>query len=409
MRRVAKVVIACFLGATVVSPVSVLADEEVVQTPTEARESDLKSVAAARGWTVAEARAQIEASEEARRIGQEIRQRRPDIYIGAALSDKPGGPPSLYVKGPAPEFVEDLVAKAASPMKLVDGQPYSRDELQARAERVFDSLLEAGYKQVTTDVDITGAGTIPVAVLETAGLSSKTSEVLARVPSGLRSSVELTVSQKPFGDGDHARGGPEIYPHAYPGSFCTAGFSVEHQTNGKKGVVSAGHCGKKVGEVVHSVDRMHNSNPHTLWIQDEYRGYWGDVEWYTTDATEEPTFRATSSLVRDVLYRRKAEDIQVNDPQCLWGMGGGGHHDCSADVLYVSRQCCCTASGGNYQRMVVMDKDVGLGGDSGGPWYWNNTAVGIHHGDCSLVPNKDAFTPIDFLDEAMSVTVMKAE
>jgi hypothetical protein len=29
--------------------------------------------------------------------------------------------------------------------------------------------------------------------------------------------------------------------------------------------------------------------------------------------------------------------------------------------------------------------------------------------DCSLVPNKDAFTPIDFLDEAMSVTVMKAD
>jgi hypothetical protein len=56
--------------------------------------------------------------------------------------------------------------------------------------------------------------------------------------------------------------------------------------------------------------------------------------------------------------------------------------------------------------MVVMNGDAGSGGDSGGSWYWNNTAVGVHHGDCSIVPNHDAFTPIDYLGEALDVRVM---
>ncbi len=118
----------------------------------------------------------------------------------------------MYVKGPAPKFVKELIATADYPMKLVDDQPYSRDELHARADKVFESLLDAGYRQVTTDVDITGAGMIPVAVLETPGKSSKRADILADVPSGLRDSVELTVSTKPFGEGDHARGGPAVYP-----------------------------------------------------------------------------------------------------------------------------------------------------------------------------------------------------
>ncbi len=60
--------------------------------------------------------------------------------------------------------------------------------------------------------------------------------------------------------------------------------------------------------------------------------------------------------------------------------------------------------------MVLMNGDVAEGGDSGGPWYWNNTAVGVHHGACHTVFG-DAFTPVDNLTKyhSLNVKVMRQE
>ncbi|MFV2063512.1 MAG: hypothetical protein ACC726_08355, partial [Chloroflexota bacterium] len=122
---------------------------------------------------------------------------RPDIYIGGALSEEPGGPPSLYIKGPAPQFVLDLVAAADVRIIIVDEQPYSFEELVVRSGRVHQALVDAGYLRVATGTNITGGGIIPASVLQGPGLPTEPAEVLAFVPEELRSDVDLQLIAAP--------------------------------------------------------------------------------------------------------------------------------------------------------------------------------------------------------------------
>jgi streptogrisin C len=384
-------------------------DDDVIQSPAEAYESDIKATAEHKGWTIEQTRAHFKSDEAVDRIARRVYKERRDIFVGSVMSKEPEGAPSLYIKGPAPEWVLALAADAAVPVRIVDGQPYSRDELHERSVKVLNALLDMGFEQVTSDYFLAGRGTIEAVVLRTPGVTDVRSAILEGLPQGLRSSVDLRFGDKPFDDGDHAQGGARTWSTLGPG-ICTSGFSVEHLTNGKTGVVEAGHCG--VQDSPDQMNRLHTQDqgPHTMTHQAQHRGTWGDVEWLTTNTTEQPQFRAGPGEVRDVLWREQVADISEDSNFCLYSKGQD-QKICGVGVYKVDRQCCCTGSSGNYHHMIIMEEDVAVGGDSGGPWYKNNTAVGVHHGDCSLYPydGLDAFTPIDYLDEALDIQVMKAE
>ncbi len=122
---------------------------------------------------------------------------RPDIYIGGAVSVAPGGAPSVYVKGPAPQLVHDLVAAADYPINIVDGQPYNRAELEERADRVHQALVDADYPNVATATDIIGGGVIPVWVQQMGDLPADPDGILAFVPEDVRADVDLDVTVAP--------------------------------------------------------------------------------------------------------------------------------------------------------------------------------------------------------------------
>ncbi len=122
---------------------------------------------------------------------------RPDIYIGGAVSSAPGGAPSVYVKGPAPRMLHDLIADTGYPIDIVDEQPYDRAELEERAERVHQALVDAGYPNVATATDIIGGGVIPVWVQQMGDLPADRDGILAFVPEDLRADVALDVTVAP--------------------------------------------------------------------------------------------------------------------------------------------------------------------------------------------------------------------
>jgi hypothetical protein len=214
-RRIPAVVVAAAImsaiGAATLPAAALGHGDQEVQSPAAARESDLRAVAEGNGWTVAQARAQDAAWREVARINRRVSAERRDIYVGAALSEAPGDAPTLYIKGPAPGFVRDLVADARVPIRIVDEQPYSFDELERRKMRVHDALVEMGYEEVSTGFDITDAGRIDSAVLGTRGLPSDRASVLERIPADLRPSVDVTVVDKSYGNGDNAIGGARIW------------------------------------------------------------------------------------------------------------------------------------------------------------------------------------------------------
>jgi len=56
-------------------------------------------------------------------------------------------------------------------------------------------------------------------------------------------------------------------------------------------------------------------------------------------------------------------------------------------------------------RLVLMNGDVGVPGDSGGGWSFETTAFGSHKGNCLEVPDKEVFSVADLYDEAIGVSV----
>jgi hypothetical protein len=170
---------------------------QTVQSPDDALSQDLGLAAQAHGWTIEEATADHEASEIVGRIAGQIAAEWPDIFVGSALSAEPGGVATLYIKGPADEFVRNLVANAEIEIKLVDNQPYSSDELEQRQLQVTQAIQARGYSNFGVGFDITDRGHITAELTRQPGLPDDPAAVLASLQESVRPDVTITFSDIP--------------------------------------------------------------------------------------------------------------------------------------------------------------------------------------------------------------------
>ena len=104
------------------------------QSSEEAIAQDLALIAEAAGWTIEEAAEHRRIAGIAGPIQGQIAAERPDIFIGGALSEDPRGPPTFYIKGPADDYVRNLVASAEIEIIIVDNQPWNSAELDERQD-----------------------------------------------------------------------------------------------------------------------------------------------------------------------------------------------------------------------------------------------------------------------------------
>ena len=359
--------------------------------PSDDPHPDLERVADAKGWTLDQASAQLHAADVVGKIASRIAAERPEIFVGSALSKTPGGPPLLYVKGPADAFVRNLIAGGDIDILLADRQPYSFDELEARKLMVHRSLEAAGFRNVVTGVNIGGGGIIPAAVAIEPGLSTESGEILASVPEDLRASVQLTVSERSSFRDTTSFGGMWVTKDG--ANYATSGWTVAKWNGGTVtyGVTTAGHAAGANG-IVHPGD-----GTHTFVFQAEHRGQWGDIEWHTTNVAEIPYFYYTSGNTRPVLSWESRAGISVGESVCQYGRASNAQ-DCSVDVFDVS--IACTLSGVWNDRLVQMNGITSIPGDSGGPWFYDYNAYGSQKGWCN---NKDAWSVADLYDEALGV------
>lgn len=367
-----------------------------IQAREESLAEDLTATAKAKGWTLAQARAQYEAAEAVGAVAIKLAASRPDIFIGSALATEPGADPRLYVKGPADAALLALVKAAGRRIEIVDDQPFSFEELEARKVRVHDALVAMGFDQVSTSINIAGRGVIPAGIWSAGGVRSDASTILAALPSPLRSSVDLTVNSEPIAGEDAAFGGMRTKATS-TGFLCTSGWTVRSDVTLAFGVTDAGHCGS-MNRIVDPATGV----AHAMTFKAEHLGGYGDVEWFTTGQVEEGLFYAGPSTIRPVLYLEARAGISVDETVCLYGRSSN-FRNCDSDVQDVSQRC--TNAGITYDRMILMDADIGSGGDSGGPWFYDNRAFGAHHGPCGGVPGRDSFSVADLFDEALSIRV----
>lgn len=400
MRRHARLAstigLAMMLGASVLfvaigaTPAQYVTSDgvDVVQSYEEALAQDLELIADARGWTSEEAQLYFRAEQAIGRVAVEVAAKRPDMFVGSALSRDPSGPPTLFIKGPADSFIAELVSAAGVEIVVADNQPFSFDELEARKIRVHRALQALGFTQVVTRVNITGAGVIPAAVRLEPGLAATAEAILSAIPADLRSSVELTFHDAPIVVPEAAFGGMSLLDAGF--LECTSGWTVQRVGSSTRGISGADHC--------ISVDQVSHANPphnHATAWQNGHAGQWGDVEWYTTNQAEADDFYADVGLIRDVAAVEPRAAIAVNESICVFGWASFDR-DCSLDVLDASIAC------GALDRLVQMDGDTQIGGDSGGGWSFNFTAYGGHFGNCGGL---DSFSVADLFDEALGIFV----
>lgn len=94
---------------------------------------------------------------------------------------------------------------------------------------------------------------------------------------------------------------------------------------------------------------------------------------------EPPQFYASQTDLRDVTAVETRANISENESVCLYGRSSNDHN-CSLRVENVSQ--ACTNDNVFNNRLVMMDGDVGITGDSGGGWSFGGTAYGSHKGNC---------------------------
>jgi len=356
---------------------------------------DLALIAEARDWSLADAKAQRKVTEILKELGRTLRAEIGDDYIGAALSPLPGQSPTIYVKGEKQSVLE-IVAEG---IQVQGNAPYSLSELKSRQKQLHGILINYGYEQIETNIDIT-SGTVNATVLRfedpRLDVLVLPASVTERLPASLQSGVSVTIKTESFVNLDASYGGIEIHNSTHR---CTTGWVVE-DSSGNTGVTTAGHC-PTMTEVEHWASGSHST--HDVTLEGSHFGEHGDVSWYSTDSSDLAYFYfdGLANEVREVNSVEAVSDMVIGETVCVYGVASNSR-DCSADIESLSASCTYTGHG-TVENMILMDDYLTIGGDSGGGWSYANAAYGSTTGSCD---DKSIFSPADNYDDAIGVTVL---
>lgn len=169
---------------------------------------------------------------------------------------------------------------------------------------------------------------------------------------------------------------------------CTSGFSVT-KNGATDGISTSAHCSNDQSPLQGS----------TLTFQAAHEGNWGDIQWHTSATIEADDFYGGSGStnltdLRDVSGRGNAVE-----GQSLCRNGKTTYKHC--DTVYQLNHCA-----GDVCHLTAMTHDYAEGGDSGGPWYYGNTAYGIHRGSKYWFGSRDVFMPQQYFDNAIAGLVV---
>ena len=184
------------------------------------------------------------------------------------------------------------------------------------------------------------------------------------------------------------------------GGACTSGFSVE-DSSGTKGLLTAMHC---VDDISNDTVKYDGSE---LPIQAGSYGGSRDVMWVTAPDFKVRNLAYDGSGNRYIYSTKSRSQITDNEYICKYGIttkyGCGYVESTTYDRPTAKCKGGCTWSATwILVKPATAGVDLSEPGDSGGPWFFGNTAYGImtsHLGD------KAIFMSIDYID-VLDVTVL---
>jgi hypothetical protein len=177
-----------------------------------------------------------------------------------------------------------------------------------------------------------------------------------------------------------------------PLSDCTSGFSVQKSST-NRGISTAGHC---------SDSQTWAATGEALQFQAQNVGHSHDEQWHKrADATIKNWAWDGNPDWRWITGKRHRNNQNVGDYVCKFGKVTG--YGCGNIVSKISTGCVVNGAATFIKVHSNSGQDLAESGDSGGPWYISETALGI----TSCQQGFDAhYTAQNFVETGLAVTIM---
>jgi hypothetical protein len=392
--RVLAAAFSAALVATITATIAVAAGtgdaSSATLTPAQALDTDARSYAARHGVTVAEARGRLGEQASLAEALERLERQFPDRFAGGVIEHAPSHRAVARFTGAVPDGAA-LVAGAG--VHLVGGARRTLAELEARADEVHAAMARLWNTTLVTSFDVR-TGVVEVSIETPASLHGLSTDALRRrLPAAVRGDdVRTEFAAGPVAIGQTTRGGAKAPSDS--GGYCTTGFVV--RKNGADGFVTAGHCDNSLDYL----EPESGGDQYDTTYQSGHRGTWGDFQWHTTPDPEAAEFYSGDTSRRDVLDL--VTSISRNDFFCKNGRTSG--YGCS-DVYRTS--LTARFDGIDHKKMVAMEDSITLDGDSGGPWFINNDAVGVH--SCRLYKGgawRSCFSRMEYIYESLGASLL---
>jgi hypothetical protein len=316
-------------------------------------------------------------------------------------------------KAAAPPAAVAILAKTGLPYVAVESAGFNAIEYQAAQ----DSVVEQTEKYVSEDRQVSvaqnprdGVGLLEVSflsdnpeLLENPGIATadanarSTNEALITLdgPFVVGFDEEMTSPTEPMSNGRAA--GTWLLDTTGEG-VCTSGFVAKKNSSASVGVITAAHCPNNL--------RYYNENGggevQQLTLEGSHYGAYGDAQFMRSPVMFDPWFHYTHWDGKPVTGATNPGFDQV-----IYSYGRDSDKQIPSRVKDANTTVTRVSDGGlvNIGNQIKAMSTL-QPGDSGGPLYTGNTALGI----VSMRTGSDVwayFTRIKSVEAALNVTVMK--
>ncbi|MDQ0372086.1 hypothetical protein [Cellulomonas humilata] len=318
-----------------------------------------------------------------------LRERFPETFAEAVIEGENRGRIAFKGALPAGARTAASLPKGAS---LVAGAQYSERELEGISLALLTKAEEefVGAESVASYLDWRDRSFHVVRTEATQSAADKAATARAAEPSAETFSAQVSEEidlPDGFGLVVEAKEEPIAGSEAYDGGdwlmngdrpWCTAAFPVKKRTSAHLGVLTAGHC---PGNLTYTGNKANIFTVLSGSLSTNDGAIGGDFRWFWSSQmfSGRTYVGAPTAPYRNFSAAAKPS---VNSTVCKYG--GKTGYGCAKMVytaLYYSPKI--PDGGGNPYRVGPLGgvaSHITTDGDSGGPWFYNYTAYGIHSG-----------------------------
>ncbi|MCA1783764.1 MAG: hypothetical protein ABR551_14110 [Gemmatimonadales bacterium] len=379
-----------------------VAPQEVIDEISGHELEDLEALADQKGISLDTAIIEYSWRDDFSFAAQAIREKFPDTFAGAEIKDM--NDVRINFTGPAPDEALNILNEFERRFRSLEiatdvhtEANLSERDLKAAIEGAHYAVLEASEvrdastsyvsekRQVRVSVELGKAGT-EEDIADLQDVASQGVDAAIGQPGIESITTRVTESSSPTLGRKHTSsshyGGETL-------SDCTSGFGTL-SPGGVRGIATAGHCSD-----------AQSDDGYGLTFRSKHEGTHGDFQWHTGPMNHSNGFYAGSDTTNEANLRYVSSVGLPTTGLSLCRNGAVSNKDCQE----VRRLHVCN---GSYCNLVQMGQKLSTFGDSGGPYYWDQAAYGLHHGDMydpSFPYDRDLFSRADEIGSALGVYI----